>query len=263
MSHIVGLPNHPRIWKRTVLNDIGNYSEYLPICDDQELIMRTAVKTKIARVHKLAYIQYMNDGWNNFSLIRNSEINRLGPKFIVPQAYEQYKLDDRMKSLGVYESPEYGWWSRPIWKRPEFNGKFCNTVLNFDHTKQYCILGYTAMIQNIDTLREIYNNPKNDFFVLENNITNEDLCGMLDGLGLSRVKCYSMKDCTWEELRRYFFLICKSTDEYEIWDSIESACSIPHTSLLEPEPEMEEFDSLQECTVDVAYDLQSESPLQE
>jgi O-antigen biosynthesis protein len=78
LSHIVGVPNHPRIWKRSVLNEIGNYCEYLPICDDQELIMRTAVKTKIARVHKLAYIQYMNDGWNNFSLIRNSEINRLG-----------------------------------------------------------------------------------------------------------------------------------------------------------------------------------------
>jgi cellulose synthase/poly-beta-1,6-N-acetylglucosamine synthase-like glycosyltransferase len=42
-SHIVGLPNHPRIWKRSVLNEIGNYSEYLPICDDQELILRTIV----------------------------------------------------------------------------------------------------------------------------------------------------------------------------------------------------------------------------
>jgi glycosyltransferase involved in cell wall biosynthesis len=259
MSHIVGLPNHPRIWKRSVLNEIGNYSEYLPICDDQELIMRTAVKTKIARVHKLAYIQYMNDGWNNFSLIRNSEINRLGPQFIVPQAYQQYKLDDHMKTLGVYESPEYGWWTRPIWKRPEFNGKFCNSILNFDYTKQYCILGYKALVERMESLRELYTNPKNDFFVLENSMSKEELCSRLDGLGLSRMKCYALQDCTWNELRNYFLMICKSTKDYEILDSSESACSIPHTSLLEPEV----LETVQECTVDVASYLQSESPVQE
>jgi glycosyltransferase involved in cell wall biosynthesis len=252
LSHIVGVPNHPRIWKRSVLNEIGNYSEYLPICDDQELILRTAVKTKMARVHKLAYIQYMNDGWNNFSLIRNSEINRLGPQFIVPQAYQEYKIDDYMKSAGVYEKPENGWWERPIWKRPEFKGSFYNSILNFDHTKQYCILGYKALVEHIESLKELYTDPKNDFFVLENSISKEELCRRLDGLGLSRMKCYAMEDCTWDELRKYFLLICKSTSDYEILDSTESACSIPHKLVSEPEVQIE---TVQECTVDVACDL--------
>jgi len=214
--------------------------------------MRTAVKTKIARVHKLAYIQYMNDGWNNFSLIRNSEINRLGPQFIVPQGYAEYKIDDHMKSVGAFESPEYGWWMLPIWKRPEFKGTFCNSILNFNHKKQYCILGYKALVERLESLRELYANQENDFFVLENSMTKEDLCGMLDGLGLSRMKCYAMKDCTWDELRKFFILICKSTQEYEMIDSIESACSIPHTLVSEPEVEVE---TVQECTVDVACDL--------
>ena len=262
MSHIVGVPNHPRIWKRSVLNEIGNYSEYLPICDDQELIMRTAVKTKMARVHKLSYIQYMNDGWNNFSLIRNSEINRLGPNFIVPQAYQQYKIDDYMTSVGCYEKPEHGWWMGPIWKREEFKGKFYNSILNFDHTKQYCILGYKALIECIEPFRELYTNPKNDFFVLENTMSKEDLCGIIDNLGLSRVKCYAMKDCTWDQLRKYFFLICKSTEDYEVWDSSESACSIPHMLVSEPEVEPE-VESVQECNVDVASDLSLELPVQE
>ena len=40
----------------------------------------------------------MNDNINNFSLIRNSEINRLGPYWIRPMFYELYKVNDIMKS---------------------------------------------------------------------------------------------------------------------------------------------------------------------
>ena len=257
LSHIVGVPNHPRIWKRSVLNEIGNYSEYLPICDDQELILRTAVKTKMARVHKLSYIQYMNDGWNNFSLIRNSEINRLGPGFIVPQAYEIYKVDDRMKELGAFE--EHGSWEK-IWKRPGFVEKYANKILNFDVKKQYCILGYKTLIECIEELRTLYADTGNDFVVLENSMSKEDLCKLLDGLGFDRMKCYAMSDCTWDELRTYFMLICRKTDNYVVWNSIESACSIPRTSSLQvadSEP------PAQECTVETASDQSTELPVQE
>jgi hypothetical protein len=236
-----------------VLNEIGNYSEYLPICDDQELILRTAVKTKMARVHKLSYIQYMNDGWNNFSLIRNSEINRLGPEFIVPQAYAAYKIDDRMKELGAFE--EHGSWEK-IWKRPGFVEKYANTILNFDVKRQYCILGYKTLIDCIEELRTLYTDTGNDFVVLDNSMSKEELCGKLDALGFDRMRCYAMSDCTWDELRAYFLLICKKTDTYVIWNSIESACSIPHmtSSLLEPDQ------SVQECTVETASDQSLESP---
>jgi glycosyltransferase involved in cell wall biosynthesis len=253
LSHIVGVPNHPRIWKRSVLNEIGNYSEYLPISDDQELILRTAVKTKIARVHKLAYIQFMNDGWNNFSLIRNSEINRLGPQFIVPQAYQVYKIDDRMKALGAFE--EHSSWDK-IWKRPGFVEKYANTILNFDVKKQICILGYKTLIDCMEDVRTLYADTGNDFVVLENSMTKEELCSRLDSLGLSQMRCYAMSDCTWDELRTYFLLICKKTDNYVIWNSSESACSNPHMTSLEPEvPDS----SVQECTVEIASDQSPES----
>ena len=93
-------------------------------------------------------------------------------------------------------------------------------------------------------------------------MSKEDLCGIIDGLGLSRMKCYAMNDSTWDQLRNYFFLICKSTEDYEIWDSSESACSIPHMLVSEPEVESE-VQSVQECTVDVASDLSLESPVLE
>ena len=65
MSHLVCCPNHPRIWRRQTLLDMGSYCEYLPICDDYEIILRTSISTKIAKIHKLGYIQYMNDSNNN------------------------------------------------------------------------------------------------------------------------------------------------------------------------------------------------------
>jgi glycosyltransferase involved in cell wall biosynthesis len=256
LSHIVGVPNHPRIWKRSVLNEIGNYSEYLPICDDQELILRTAVKTKMARVHKLSYIQYMNDGWNNFSLIRNSEINRLGPNFIVPQAYAEYKIDDRMRALGAFEASGPHSWEK-IWKRPNFKEHYANSILNFDVKKQYCILGSKTLIDCIEDVRTLYADSGNDFVVLENSMSKEDLCGILDGLGFGNMRCYAMSDCTWDELRTYFLLICKKTDNYVIWNSIESACSNPSTTSPEPVP----AETVQECNVDVASDLQPVSPV--
>ena len=249
LSHIVGLPNHPRIWKRSVLNEIGNYCEYLPICDDQELILRTAVKTKMARVHKLAYIQYMNDGWNNFSLIRNSEINRLGPQFISPQAYEAYKIDEHMKSLGAYEVPGPNPWAQ-MWTKENFKYVYCNSVLNFDHTKQICVLGHQTLINHIGDLRD----AKEDIFVLDAELSTDELCALLDQLKLDRAKCYALPGYTEETLRRYFLLVCLSTRDYEF---IGSDGRTARTSA--PQPELQPESRL-ECTFDVAFDQSPESP---
>ena len=66
LSHLVCCPNHPRIWRKSVLLRLENYSEFLPICDDYEILLKTALNTKIVKIHKLGYIQYMNNGNNNF-----------------------------------------------------------------------------------------------------------------------------------------------------------------------------------------------------
>jgi hypothetical protein len=76
LSHLVCCPNHPRIWRREFLLELDNYCEHLHICDDYEILLRTAIsgaecltkkKYKMAKIHKLGYIQYMNEGENNFS----------------------------------------------------------------------------------------------------------------------------------------------------------------------------------------------------
>ena len=55
MSHLVCCPNHPRMWRRDTLLALGSYCEYLPICDDYEIILRSSVGTKCAKIHKTGY----------------------------------------------------------------------------------------------------------------------------------------------------------------------------------------------------------------
>ena len=89
-------------------------------------------------------------------------------------------------------------------------------------------------------------------------MSKEDLCGMLDGLKLSRMKCYAMSDCTWEQLREFFFLVYKSTEEFELWNSIDSACKSPHKTSSAPEESQET-----EQIVEIVLPLQPESPVPE
>ena len=216
LSHIVSIPNHPRIWRKDVLMKIGNYSEYLPICDDQELILRTAINTKIIKIAKLGYIQYMNDGGNNFSLIRNSEINRLGPKYIVPQFYEMYKIDEKMKELDAYEDEIYKQKYSKIWTRKDYTHKYCNKVIQYDYDKQYCILGLDTFNKNLSNIKELYKNIRNDFILFQSNDTIENISKILDDNEFDRFKFYTMKDTSNEEFINFFNMCYKSCNDFEI-----------------------------------------------
>ena len=218
LSHLVCCPNHPRIWRKTALIEAGSYCEFLPICDDYEILLRTAVTTKIAKIHKFGYIQYMNDNNNNFSLIRNGEINRIGPNYISPIFYEHLKINDRMKELDAYENEIYIHSNSKIWKRDAetYEHKYCNKVVNLDYDKQYCIVGVDSLISNMERITSLYQDIRNDFFIIENKCEIGHLQYMLDIYGFSRFKCYSLIDETPEVLIKYFELQYKSCENYEI-----------------------------------------------
>uniref|UniRef100_A0A6C0L7T3 Glycosyltransferase 2-like domain-containing protein n=1 Tax=viral metagenome TaxID=1070528 RepID=A0A6C0L7T3_9ZZZZ len=216
LSHIVAIPNHPRIWRKSTLIDMGNYSEHLPVSDDYELILRTAVNTKIAKIPKLGYVQYMNNNNNNFSLIRNGEINRLCKQHLYPQCYEKYKINDKMKSMDAYEDPIHITNCSQIWKRKNYEYKYCNQIINVNHKKQYCIIGLDAFRKNKDMLIELYGDSSNDFLLLDNKHDIGELSRELDYLQLDKMKCYFLKDNSEEELIQYFHLIYKSCDDFSI-----------------------------------------------
>ena len=214
LSHLVCCPNHPRIWRKSVLLKLENYSEFLPICDDYEILLKTALNTKIVKIHKLGYIQYMNDGNSNFSLIRNGEINRIGPRHIFPQFYQMYNVDENMKKRNAYENTEFILNHSQIWKRENYRHRFCNKIVNPDYIKQYCLIGEDTL--ELNRLRELYSDKANNFIILSNTLKIESLQELLDNKGYGDMRCYSLLDCNIEDLERYFMLLCKCCDNYEI-----------------------------------------------
>jgi glycosyltransferase involved in cell wall biosynthesis len=224
LSHLVCCPNHPRIWRRELLLKIGNYCEYLPICDDYEILLRTAVNTKMAKIPKLGYVQYMNNSNNNFSLIRNGEINRIGPQYISPIYYNEYKIAEKMKALDAFEDPNVSETINnvQIWKRINTNSNYihnyCNLLVNVDFQKQICIIGLDSLILNLEYIQGLYNDEslRIDFILLDNKATNEYLWRQLDNYGFSRMKCYSLIDIPKNLLVNYFKTTYLSAKEYEI-----------------------------------------------
>jgi hypothetical protein len=160
----------------------------------------------------------MNDNNNNFSLIRNGEINRIGPNYISPMFYEKFKINERMKELDAHEDEKYIHMNSKIWKRDDtmYEHKYCNKIVNLDYDKQYCIVGLDSLILNKTKITSLYEDPRNDFLILDNKCDLGHLQYMLDIYGFSRFKCYTLIDETPEILIKYFMLQYKSCENYEI-----------------------------------------------
>ena len=220
LSHLTCCPNHPRIWRRSVLLEAGNYCEMLPVCDDYEIILRTALITNIAKIHKQGYIQYMNNDSNNFSLIRNREINKIGPYFISPIYYDVYKIQDVMKNKNGYEDEKYMDNHSKIWEREDtYVQKYCNKIVNNDYDKIYYIIGIDSLVLNIEKVRECYNNPRNDFYLIDNKCDLNMLQYLLDIYGFSKFKCYTLIDNDVDVLKKYLLFTYNYCDNYEIIDN--------------------------------------------
>ena len=162
----------------------------------------------------------MNDSNNNFSLIRNSEINRIGPNYISPIYYQNLQINNVMKEKDAFEDTIYINNHSKIWERDQltYKHKYCNQIINNDYDKQFCIIGFDSLLHNVERIRELYENTRNDFIVLENKCTIEYLQQRLDNYGFERVKCYNLIGSSSEELINYFKLLYLSVGSYEIID---------------------------------------------
>jgi hypothetical protein len=90
LSHIVSAPNHVRAWRASFYHQIGCHNQELPVADDYELILRTAINGKIAHIPKVLYRQHIDP--NSAQRTMNAKIQEL-----VPKIHETYKaqLDEK------------------------------------------------------------------------------------------------------------------------------------------------------------------------
>jgi glycosyltransferase involved in cell wall biosynthesis len=110
IRHIVGVPNHVRVWRRDVYFEVGGHNRDLAIADDYELIVRTFLKTKFVRIPKLGYLQYIyhnSNGRNTHDLSR-ADIQRRVRSIMY---FYNDAISERFKELGVidyaYEENRY------------------------------------------------------------------------------------------------------------------------------------------------------------
>lgn len=73
IRHIVSCPNHVRVWRKSFYESIGGHNKELHVADDYELMVRTFLNTRMIRIPKLCYIQYIG---NSAQKARNGDIHR-------------------------------------------------------------------------------------------------------------------------------------------------------------------------------------------
>jgi len=123
IRHIVGVPNHVRVWRRDTYFAIGGHNRSLTIADDYELIVRTFLNTKMCRIPKLAYVQFIyNDGnkMNTHELSR-ADIQRRVRSIMY---YYNERIAQRFEDLGkedwaYNEFPESPWSVSPRYGEEE------------------------------------------------------------------------------------------------------------------------------------------------
>lgn len=76
MKHIVGVPNHVRVWNSYFYHKIGGHDPRLEVCDDYDLILRTYKAGNWLHIPKLLYKQHIG---NTTQRKKNARIQELVP----------------------------------------------------------------------------------------------------------------------------------------------------------------------------------------
>lgn len=198
VNDLVGMPNHPRAWRKTVLDQIGGYSESLPVADDYEVLVKTFFATKMLHIPKLGYLQFKNQGGNNYSLIRNGQIRKL------QDAISLYYCNDFNNYFK--DKPKTG--SGYMWKSEKYVDCKVNLQKNFDHDK-------TILVKSIHGLSKIGERClKTDvILILPFDFKTEEL---LEKMGLTDIKFLVLEGASDMEIENYFFRCYLSTSVFQI-----------------------------------------------
>jgi SAM-dependent methyltransferase len=112
MSYIWFEPDHVRAWRKSVYDEVGGHNPELGVCDDQDLMIRTYLKSKFYHIPETLYIYRIIEDGSNTWLKRNKEIQvktkQLHDKYIYRLA-ERYSQLNGLKMIdlcGGFSKPE-------------------------------------------------------------------------------------------------------------------------------------------------------------
>jgi glycosyltransferase involved in cell wall biosynthesis len=94
IRHIISAPNHLRAWRKGCYEAIGGHNARLHVADDYELLVRTFLGTRMVRVPRLGYIQYVG---RTAQQARNGDIHR--HVRAIRTLYDK-QIHDRLLALG-------------------------------------------------------------------------------------------------------------------------------------------------------------------
>jgi len=114
LHHLIGLPNHVRIWNKAFYEMLGRHRIWLPVADDYDLLLRTFLDVQPGGIVCLAfpsYFQYRNSGADNFTFKRNALIQHL-----VKHLFSIFKEQLTLKYRALGWNPDYPHPGMGIWE---------------------------------------------------------------------------------------------------------------------------------------------------
>jgi glycosyltransferase involved in cell wall biosynthesis len=113
LSHIVGVPNHLRVWDRETYWKVGGHDPSLPEVDDYDLILRTFSAGRFIKIPFLHYFQFIRPDNKNTTDQRREKIQD-----VVPRIYSKYKsrVDATFTEYGIDPSID----TRNYWEHADY-----------------------------------------------------------------------------------------------------------------------------------------------
>lgn len=117
IRHIVGVPNHIRAWRRKDYFNSGGYNRRLSIADDYELLINTFLTTKMLRIKKNEYLQFIHNSGENTHNLSRADIQRRVRT--IADTYNT-KIKNRFEELGLRDWAYEGNPQFPLWTESRF-----------------------------------------------------------------------------------------------------------------------------------------------
>lgn len=109
----MGMPNHARMWRRDVYNEVRGHNRTISVADDFELIVKTFLVTKMLKIDKVLYIQ-----WNDYNSTVDNNVKDINRRARLIRNYYDKQIHERILELGKQDwdwnaetqSCNHTWW---------------------------------------------------------------------------------------------------------------------------------------------------------